>query len=213
MTNSRSFIFEENLRPLVDILWKKVKESGMTEILTSASVKKAEKKENGFAVHFMQKNEEKIEEVDEIVFAIPLPLVKNIFPEVKIESDIEYKPIKCIFVKGDLKHKRKIMTGVRESDKSNIEYFIASLPYEHLCIPFDLEKEVIFDTVYKDNKHEILREKTIKFGWPVHGPNAKIPGLKTNIYGTYLCGDFYHYCFLEGSIASAEILADFIASE
>ncbi|OGF24874.1 hypothetical protein A2331_03350 [Candidatus Falkowbacteria bacterium RIFOXYB2_FULL_34_18] len=213
VVSGQDYVFEENLLPLTNILEEKIKMANNI-IHTSAEILKVEQTENNhFIVNYKINGEEKSEIVDKIVFATPLHATQKIFPSLKIESDINYNPIRCVFTRGKLKYDRKIMVSVREKDISNISMFATTMSHEHIIVAFDLEKEIRFKTLYKKNEYEVISEKIIDRAWPVRPPKARVPELKTNVPGAYLCGDFYYYTLIETSIATANMVSKMIQDE
>ncbi|MFH1522911.1 MAG: FAD-dependent oxidoreductase [Patescibacteria group bacterium] len=208
--SGKGYIFEENIIPLVNILEDKIKSYG-NEVLTSSPVEKVKKTKKGFTVYYIKDGKQKSEIVDVVVFATPLPVTKSLLPELKIVNELNYKEIKCIMVKGELKYDRKIIAGIRETDVSNIGLLSTTLPYEHILIPFNPKKEVDFKRIYK--KHHVIGEKIIKYGWPVRPPKAKVPDLKTNVDGAYICGNYYYFPLIETSIVTAQEVAKMIIKE
>src|SRR3989339_843780 len=116
-------------------------------------------------------------------------------------------------INGKVKYDRKIMVSVREKDISNISMFATTMSHEHIIVAFDLEKEIRFKTLYKKNEYEVISEKIIDRAWPVRPPKARVPELKTNVPGAYLCGDFYYYTLIETSIATANMVSKMIQDE
>lgn len=208
--SGRVYVFEENLMPLINVLGKKIKDFG-SEILLSTEVRKVEKVGERFKINFMNLGREKTEIVDRIVFSTPLPVTEGLFPEMALKSRIEYKKIKCILLKGKLKYNRKLFMGIKGYDQSNIMACSSAVPYEHILLPFDPEKEVNFSVLY--DEYKILGEKELIACYPVIPPKAKVPELKTETEGVYLCGDFYYYSCLEAAVLSGEMVAELILKE
>ena len=203
----KAYIFEEGLLPLTNVLTKKIKDL-KGQILISTEVKKVEKKAGGFEVYYVKNGDEKKELVDQVVFATPLFITQELFPQLNLKTNIEYKEIKCIFVEGRLKYGQKLITGLKEMDRSNILGFSAIFPYGQIVIPFDNKKAVDFKTLYK--KYRVILEKKLKAGWPVIPPNSEVPELKTKTEGIFLCGDFYFYPSIETAVTTAGIVVGMI---
>ncbi len=208
LVSGGSFTFEgANMITVVNLLYKKLEEKGVP-ILTGAEVRKVQKSGEKFLVSFRGKGEKiEVEEVDKIVFALPLFLIKGIFPELEIETNIVYKDSKCLFVRGRLKYEKKFILGMPQNS-FNLRGLFNIMLYEQLVFPIDEKKEVDLSPLYESYK--IVGEKKLGPALPVVPPAPQIPGLKTKIEGVYLCGDFYFYPWSETSISTAEVVADLI---
>ncbi len=208
--SGKSFTFEENnISTVTNLLEVKLREEG-AQVLTSAKVTKISKNEDKFTIFYEQEGE-KTEEVDTVVLAIPLNEVKNIFPELNLESDVDYHDTKCIFVEGKLRWPDKKFIMGMPGNPVNLRALFNVVPYSQLVYPMDESKEVDLEKLY--DEYKIIGEEEIKPAMPIIGPNAKVPGLTTEMKGVYLCGDFYYYSSLETSVATAEKVADLISKE
>ncbi|MCD6270891.1 FAD-dependent oxidoreductase [bacterium] len=208
--SGKAFTFEENnIATVTNVLDAKLKEEG-TQIFTSAEVKKINKQGDKFTIVY-EKEGEKTEEVDTVVLAVPLDEVKRIFPELNLESDVDYRDSKCIFVEGKLRWPGKKFIVGMPGNPANLRALFNVVPYSQLVYPMDETKEVDLERLYEEYK--IVDEEEIKPALPIIGPNTKVPELTTKMKGVYLCGDFYYYPWLETSVATAEKVADLISKE
>ncbi len=205
----KGYVFEENLIPLSSVLYDKLVEKNKTTFSDSSKVDKVEKTKDGFQINFKKDGKTNTEKVDQVVFTSPLPTTSQLLPELKIESNIDYKPIRCLLMDGELKYDQNIIINVKEMDQTNLSIMATNLPDEHLLIPLNQEKEVDLNFFY--NNYQKIGEKKFVAGWPVRPPKAKVPSLKTNIEGAYLCGDFYRYPFIEAPITTAQMVAKMIS--
>ncbi|MDO8524173.1 MAG: FAD-dependent oxidoreductase [bacterium] len=200
------YTFEENLTIITSVLTKKIKEKG-SEVLTGSKVVSIKTVENKLKIEFETINGRKEEIVDNLIMAVPLPIIKEIFPEIKIESDIGYVNGKCLLVDGELgeKYNRKALFGL-PGNPFNVCLLVSLNPKEHRVYPLDIEKEVRLDKIY--NNHRVLGENELISAWPIVPPKGRIPGIKTNIKGVYICGDFYHFPSHDTSVATAEMVVE-----
>jgi len=208
LVSGGSFTFEgANMITVVNLLYKKLEEKKVP-ILTGTEVKRVQISGEKFLISFKGKKEKtEAEEVDKIVFSLPLFLIKEIFPELEIETNIAYKDSKCLFVRGRLKYEKKFILGMPQNP-FNLRGLFNVMLYEQLVFPIDEKKEVNLSPLYENYK--IVGEKKLRPALPVVPPAPRIPDLKTKIEGVYLCGDFYFYPWSETSISTAEIVADLI---
>lgn len=207
-----AYCFEENMMIVTDVLVSKIREAG-SEVLGSATVKKVEKKKEGFKIYFEKGGEEKTEEVEKVVFATPLTVIPKIFPELKIVSDIYYTEGKCIYVRGRLKpeYNRKLLFGA-PGDPSNLRIAWTTVAEEHRVYPFDINKEIDLSALYE--RYEIVDEEPMAPAGCIAPAGARIPDLRTEIKDVYLCGDFYSYAgHTENAIASGEVVAGMLSKE
>lgn len=207
LQSGKAFTFEENnILTLTNVLAKKIEEKG-NQVLTLAEVKKIEKEGESFKIFYKKEGEEKIEEVDEIVLATPLNITKEIFPQLDLDTDIDYFVLKTFFVKGEFKYPQiKVMKG-NPGNPANFIILYNLVPEYQLinCIP---EENVNFEHLY--HHWEVIDEKIVKESLPRVGPKAKVPDLKTKIKGVYLVGDFYYHTFMEVAATTAEMVAKMI---
>lgn len=204
------YVFEENMIIITNVLAEKIGEAG-SEVRTSTEVKKVEKANSGFTIHFEKDGKSKQEKVDKVVFAVPLTVTQEIFPELNLESDIKYVNSKCILVQGNLKpeYNRKALF-LFPGHKSNLSMMLTMFPEEHRLFPLDPGKEVDLSSIYKEFR--ILDEVELIPAWPIIPHKAKVPELKSNIEGVFLCGDFYHFASHDTSVGTAEMVAELISS-
>jgi len=207
LQSGKAFTFEENnILALTNVLAKKIgEEEG--EIITLSEVKKVEKEGEKFKIFFQKAGEEKVEEFDKVVLATPLNVTKDIFPQLGLETDINYFTLKSVFVKGDFKYPGiKVMKGEQGNPANFILLYNLVPAYQLInCLP---EEEINLDFFY--HHWEIINTKIIEDSLPIIGPKSKVPSLKTKIDGAYLVGDFYHHTFMEVSVATAEMVAKMI---
>lgn len=206
LQSGKAYTFEENnILTLTNVLVRKIEEKG-TQILTLAEVKKIEKEREGFKVFYTKEGEEKIEGVDEIVLATPLNITKEIFPQLNLDTDINYPFLKTFFVKGEFKYpKMKVIKGNPRNPANFIILYNLVPEYQLIhCLP---KTNVSFEYLYY--RWEIIDEK-MGIALPIVGPRAKVPDLKTKIKGAYLAGDFYYHTFMEVAVATAEMVAKMI---
>ena len=209
LCSGRAFGFEdENILILCDVLAKKLKEGG-NEILTSCKVKLIEKKREEFIISYQKEGKEEKTKVEIVVLATPLYVTQKIFPQLKLETDIEYLPLDCYTLEGDLRYPQiKVIKGEPENPANiAIGYNIVPTYQTFLCLE---GKEPIFSLLYRDWK--VISKKRIE-ALPVIAAKAKVPSLKTKIKGAFLCGDFYYHTFLEVAVTTAEMVAEMIVKE
>ncbi len=206
--SGKAFLFEENnIMTVTNVLDSKLKEEKI-KILTSAEVKKIEKREGKFAVVYENNGQEKTQMVDKVVCTTPLNVTAAIFPELKLDHGIKYRDSKCVFVEGKLRWpERKFVIGFPKNP-ANLRAVFNVLPYAHLVYPADQEKPIDLDKLYSE--HKITHEKELTPAMPIIGPKAKVPQLTTTVDGAYLCGDFHYYPWLETSVTTAELVANLI---
>jgi len=208
--SGKAFTFEENnIMTVTNVLEAKLREKG-AQIFTSAEVKKINRRGEKFKI-FYEKEGEKIEEVDTVVIATALNEVKKIFPELNLESDINYRDSKCIFVEGKLKWPEKKFIIGMPRNPANLRALFNIVPYTQLVYPMDEKKEMDLGELYQEYK--IIDEKELKPAMPVIGPATKVPELKINLEEVYFCGDFYYYPWLETAVATAEKVANLVSEE
>jgi thioredoxin reductase len=206
-----SYVFEENLMPMALVLEDIIINRGATIHFNSVVERVVRTAKNGFEILYTKRDEQHQDSVDKVVMTQPLPLTRMIMPELDITSDVVYKPVMIYLTRGELRHPERIqIVGMQAKDKGNIRIFSASLEYEHVVIPYDPEKEVDFSILYKHDSCEIIKKQYLGLGWPVRGPNARVPELATNVDGVYLCGDFYYYTLMEVPIRTAQKVAEMI---
>lgn len=202
--SGEAFSFEENtVATITNVLEAKVREQN-SEIFLSTEVNKVEKKKNSFLITFKEKEQE---EVDQVVFALPLFITKKIFPEINLESNVECRNSKCVFIEGKPKYDRKFVIGM-PGNPYNIRAWFNVVSYQQYLYPIDEKKAIDYSALYESYK--IIGEKELAPATPVVPPKAHIPELKTYIEGAYLCGDFYYYPWLETAVTTAEIVAEMI---
>lgn len=207
LQSGKAFTFEENnILALTNVLAKHIEEKG-GRVIALAEVKKIEKKEKGFRIFYQKSGIEKTEDVDKVVLTVPLNFVKEIFPQLELETDVNYFALNSVFVKGDFKYPQvKVMKG----DRGNPANFVLlyNLVPEYQLITYLPEQNINLDFLY--NHWEIINKKIIKESLPIIGPKCRVPALKTNIEGVYLAGDFYYHTFMEVSVVTAEMVAKMI---
>jgi protoporphyrinogen oxidase len=211
--SGKAFTFEESsVMALTNILEMKIREAE-NEVLTLAKVKRVRKEGEKFVIYYEQefygKEKEKAREVDKVVFSVPLFIVQEIFPELELESDVEYRNSKCLVVDGELKWEdRKFIIGM-PNNPFNLRALFNVIPFAQLVYPLDETKPVNLDKLYK--RYKIVQEKKLVPAMPVIGPKAKVPEVKSEkIEGVYLCGDFYYYPWLETAVTTAQMVAEMI---
>lgn len=205
--SGKSYTFEgANLMTLTNIIFAKLKNEGVP-VLTGTEVKKVEKKDDKFLI---LSNDRKEEIVDKIVFTLPLILIKDIFPELKISTNLTYKDTKCFFISGSLKKKKKFILGVSEN-RFNLRGLFNVTDYEQQIFPIDMKKEIDFAAIYEDFK--ISGEKELKPAIAVLPPFPQVPEIEAKIKNVYLCGDFYFYPWSETSVVTAEKIVDLIKKD
>lgn len=207
LQSGKAFTFEENnILTLTNVLAKKIEETG-SQIFASSEVKKIKKEGEKFRIFYKKEGKEKTEEVDRVVMAVPLNIAKEIFPQLELDTDIDYFTLKTVFVKGEFKYpKIKVMKGDRGNPANFIILYNLVPEYQLIsCLP---EEKVNFGLLY--DHWEIINEKIVKESLPRIGPKSKVPALKTKIEGVYLVGDFYYHTFMEVAVATAEIVAKMI---
>ncbi len=200
----KAFGFEENnIMAVTNVLEKIILEKG-GEIVKSANVENVRKENDEFVVSYYKEGE-KEDRVENVVFATPLNITEKIFPELNIESDIDYPESKCLFVEGELKRPEiKFMIGM-PGNKANLKAVFNVFPYYQLVYPADMNKEVDLSKLY--NKHKVVEEESLSPAMPVIGPGDRVPEMETDTEGAYLCGDYYYYPWLETAVVTAEIVA------
>jgi len=207
LQSGKAFTFEENnILALTNVLAKRIEEKG-GQVITLAEVKKIEKNKKGFRIFYQKSGIEKTEDVDKVVMTVPLNFAKEIFPQLELETDINYFALNSVFAKGSFKYPQmKVMKG----DRGNPANFVLlyNLVPEYQLITYLPEQNVNLDFLY--NHWEIINKKTIKESLPIIGPKCRVPSLKTNIEGVYLSGDFYYHTFMEVSVVTAEMVAKMI---
>lgn len=209
--SGKAFTFEEsNIATVTNVLALKLREKG-TEVLTIAKVNRVQKEGERFKIIYESGVEktETVAEVDKVVLATPLTVTKEIFPELGIETDVEYKISKCLFTEGKLKWpEMKFIIGM-PGNPANLRALFGVVSYAHLVYPMDDNKPVDLNQLY--DEYKISDEQVLNPAMPIVGPKARIPELQTKIEGAYLCGDFYYYPWLETAVDTAETVADLIA--
>jgi len=208
LQSGKAFTFEENnILTLCNVLAKKIKEKG-GQILTLAEVKKVEKEGNKFKI-FYEKEGEKIAEAQIVVLNTPLYVTKEIFPQLALKTDIHYFRLKTIFARGKFKYPQiKVIKG-NPGNPADIAIMYNIVP-QYQTIHCLEGQEVNLEPLYES--WEVIDEKDIE-AFPVIGPKAKVPDLKTKIEGAYLVGDFYYHTFLEVAVTTAEMVARMIMGE
>ncbi len=206
------YVFEENMAVLTNVLSRKIEEKG-SRVETGVEVQEVKEKDGKFQVSYEKHFEEEREEFDKVVLATPLSKMNEIFPELEFETDIWESKGKCYIVEGELKseYSERDVFFVFPGHESNICTINAIESYEHRLYSLKPEEEVSLDTLY-DN-YKILSEKELDPAWHIVPPKGKIPNLKTDMEGVYLCGDFYHFAGHDVSAATAEMVADMIKEE
>ncbi len=201
--------FEElNMMSLTNVLLNSIGKSG-GEVLTGCEAKKVSKKEEGFEIDYRKLDEEKTMQVDRIVFALPLPEVSKIFPEVEIPSGVFYPENRIILAQGKLKYpKRRLLMGL-PGNAFNLRLFLNFVEEEQYFLPWNKNEEIDLGFIYDD--YEIISEEEI-LPLPCLRPDPKVPELETSIKGVYLTGDFYYYPY-DTSIHTAEVVAEKISEE
>ena len=200
---------ENNLGVIAKALDQKIKEMGFP-VLTSAEVKKVERKGEKFLLSYQREGEKK-EEVDKVVLATPLTVTKEIFPELKLETNIWYPQIRSFSIEGKLKKpKRRLVVGLA-GNPVNLGLVINTFPRLQHVYPLDKAKPIDFQSIYSEYK--VIDEKILTSVLPIFPPGVKVPELKTEIKGVYLCGDFYYYPSLEMAIETGEMVAELIKKE
>lgn len=214
LSTNKAFGFEENnLMTLTNVLYKKIIDMG-GQVLTSVKVTSVKKEGEQFKViygkEFYEEEGEKEERVEEIVFATPLDITQEIFPELNFENTgIFYKGTKCFFVEGKNRQSElKFIVGLQGNPANLRALFNIFTP--NLVYPIDEEKPIDLEKFYTEYK--IIQEKELMPAFPIHSPNVQLPQLKTDIPGVYICGDFYHYPTIESAIVSAEEVANLCVS-
>ena len=202
----RAHTFEENVKIVTNVLEKKIIDSG-SEVKLSSEVKKIEKVEKGFKIHYEKFGEISSQQVDRVVITTPLFVSKRIFPLLKLEKGVFYEKTKCSFVRGILRTDKTVIMGMPQNE-ANIRMFFVAFSYEHQVYPMDKRKPIKFDILYDDYK--VFREKELEAAFPILVPKGKAPDLKTNVEGVFLCGDFYYYPTLDTAVRTAERVADLI---
>lgn len=92
--------------------------------------------------------------------------------------------------------------------RSNTALIFIITPEEHRVYPLNPSQKIDLSDIYEE--FEVLTEKILSPAWPVVPPKAIIPGLKTNMEGAFVCGDFYHFATHDTSVATAEMVAEMI---
>lgn len=209
LCSDRAFSFEdENILNLCNLLSKKLEDQG-SEILTSCEVKLIEKKENKFIIVYQKENREEKIESNLVVLATPLYVIPKIFPQLNLETDINYLVLDCYTLEGELKYPEiKVIKG----DKKNpaqiaIGYNIVPTYQTFVCL-----EGIQPDFSFLYHEWKIISKKTIP-ALPIIGPKSKVPSLKTEIKGAFLCGDFYYHTFLETAVTTAEMTARLLLKE
>lgn len=209
MGGEQTYTFEEGVRILADILQKKAIDKGV-DFMLSSRVTKVEKASNSFKIHYQKLNEEKDLEAENVLFAIPLPLIKNIMPEVDLGTGVSYGKTKCYFTEGELRGEEKIIMGM-PGNKANLRFLFAG-PYNfHYVYPFENDKPVAMDLFYKNCK--ITGEEIIENTFPIIAPNTKPLEVKTNIEGVFAGGDHYFYPLIETSLVTAQKAIEMVLSQ
>lgn len=188
--SGEAICFEEvNLMSLTNVLSKKIEEKE-GEVLCGRQVKRVIKKNGGFEILHERLGEEGTEMVDMVVFALPLVYIPEIFPELKLKTNIQYPKNKIVIAEGELKYpSRKLLMGLPDNPY-NLRLFLNFIPTEQYFLPWNKDKEINLDFLYED--YEVTLEKEI-FPLPWLPPNAQVPELKTETEGVFLVGDFYYY--------------------
>jgi hypothetical protein len=212
-TVNDAYVFEENLMPMALLLEDYIFKQGAEMHFNSDVELVSPLQTGGFKIDYSSHGEKYSDQVENVVLTLPLPLCQKVMPSMEIVSDVIYKPVVVYLTQGELRHpERSLIIGMRALDKGNIRIFSTTLEYEHIIIPFDSEKDVDFNVLYKNNSCRVLKKQYLKYGWPVRGPKARVPELVTNIKGAYLCGDFYYYGLMETSVCTAQKVAELITS-
>jgi protoporphyrinogen oxidase len=209
MAKENVFTFEEGVRILADVLQKKSLNSGI-KINLSSEVTKIEKTEKGFKIHYKRLSEEREEEAEKVLISTPSPSIEKFFPEIKIGKGISYSRTKCFLVEGKLKGDKTVVMGV-PGNQANLRFLFAGPYNTHYIYPSDNEKLVDMDTFYEE--YNIVREEIIENPFVILAPGARLSGIKSNIEGAYLCGDYYYYPLIETSISTAKKAVEEIAEK
>lgn len=205
----KSYTFEgNNVLALIGVLEKKIKEISPEVLFTWTEVKKIKKAKKGFEIYFEREAKEEVMLVDKVVLTLPLSLIREIFPDLKLKGKFKYNDTKCILTRGKLRYGRKAYVGIKTGNKANILFYSGIIPEEHHIYPFDSKKKVDLESIYEE--YEILGEKDLKPALLFLPPGAVVPELKTEIEGVYLCGDFYFYPSMETAVTTAEMVAEMI---
>lgn len=199
---------EEGVRILSDILEKESKERG-AKIRLSTEVEKVEKTDKGFKIYFTRLGEKGTIEVENVLFAVPLNVIKEIFPEIEISDQIDYGSTKCLIGEGKLKTDKKMIMGT-PANEQNLRFLFQGPYGTQYIYPYFEDKKVDLDAFYKDI--EITQERTIENAFALLGPGADLPKVETNVKNAYLCSDYYYYPLIETSIVTAKKAVEKISS-
>lgn len=209
-STGKAFVFEENtVMTVAHVLELKLRQ-GNCQTFTSAKVLQVKKEGEKFRI-FYEKEGQKEELVDQVVLATPLNETAKIFPDLNLETNIKYRKTKCYFADGELKWpKRKFLIGF-PGNPANLRALFNVISYNQMVYPWDIEKPVNLEALY--TKYSLTSETEIDPAMPIVPPAAKIPELKTEIEGAFLCGDFYWYPWLETAIVTAEKVTEMITQK
>jgi hypothetical protein len=208
MGSGKGYVFEENVRGVANILEKKIRDFG-SETKLSSRVKKVERERKGFKIYFEERGEEKTEEVEKVIFAVPLFEIEKIFPELSLKKGVEYRQTEVSSIRGTPRTDRKVIMGIPTEGGLNIRLLFQAYPHEHQIYPLDPNQEMDLTPLYEN--FEITGKRKMEAAYPILIPKGEVPELKTNIDGVYLCGDFCYYPSLEAAVVSAEIVAEMIS--
>jgi len=204
--SGEAICFEElNLMTLTNFLIKEI-EKKEGEILRNHPVKTITKKDGGFEITFEALEGKGVETVDAVVFALPLVYIPEIFPELKLKSNVQYYKSKILVLRGELKYpKRKLLMGL-PGNAFNLRLFLNFMAEEQYFLPWDDNKKIDLDFLYKDYKL-VLEKEILPLPWLP--PNPQVPKLKTEIEGVFLVGDFYYYPY-DTAAHTSKMVADMI---
>lgn len=200
--SGEAICFEElNLSTLTNVLVSEVNKNG-GEIDYGTEVTSVEKEREEFKVSYKALKGEGEEKVDVVIFALSLFHVESLMPQLKLENNIEYPKNKIIVSSGKLRYPdQKLIMGL-PGNPHNLRLFLNFMPTEQYFLPWDMNKGVDLDLLYKS--HKLVLEREV-YPLPVMPPSPKVPNLKTEIDNVYLAGDFYYYPYDTAALTDEKV--------
>jgi protoporphyrinogen oxidase len=182
------------------------------KIITNAEVTNIEQKgTDEFVLTYSHKGKENRLNVNIVVLSAPTTVTNRLMPQ--IAAKWQYGDSHSFVVKGDLKYRDMEMfmcaivknpyhvTNVLTDTKTGIHHFYVE------------GEDYDFAPFFKNGNFTVLKEYFHKPCVGLSTPGSVFPNLTTELDNVYMCGDFYLFCCMEGSVTSARRVALMITKQ
>ncbi len=203
--NSQTFSKDEGIKVVTNVLERKIRKAGVNINLSTRVTGLDSKKRK--TLHYESAGKKDSENFDVVVFATPLPIVEKMLSK-KIGEAVSYEKTEYFSLDGDFKSDKDIILS--DDKDSNIKVFFSVYHKEQQIFPERIGEEINFDLIYKD--YTLFEKTEEKYPFPIIDKNAIIPNQKIE-EGIYLCGDYYHYPYIETAVVTAKRVSDTIARD